>query len=329
MIRTYLIERRSWLFFFVSMQLLGFFIAVLDPTLSVKGMLYLNLLSSLLFIAFISIRYRKEAPFYRALKESDEQLSDPNSPLEKIVHDFIEAKQLSTEDMIANSEVWLEQEKDEMLRWIHEVKTPMTAMQLIIERIEDPSIKESLRYQWLRVYLLLDQQLHQKRMPFIENDLFIENIFLNDIISAEIKPLYTWCKQKGIGFDLKLAATHVTSDSKWLAFLLRQFITNAIKYSNNHDISIHSYSKANQVKLEISDYGRGIAAKDLPRIFDKGFTSTSHHQDQASTGMGLYLAKKIAASLHIQIEVNSNLGKGTSFTLTFPSKNAWLALTSM
>ena len=72
----------------------------------------------------------------------------------------------------------LEQEKDELLSWIHEVKTPLTAMHLMIDRLDDETMKTHLTYEWLRIHLLLDQQLHQKRIPFIENDLYIENIDL-------------------------------------------------------------------------------------------------------------------------------------------------------
>ena len=82
----------------------------------------------------------------------------------------------------------LEQEKDELLSWIHEVKTPLTAMHLMIDRMDDEKLKSHLTYEWLRIHLLLDQQLHQKRIPFIENDLYIENIrFENLIIFDEIK----------------------------------------------------------------------------------------------------------------------------------------------
>ncbi|MDT1800526.1 hypothetical protein QK887_26075, partial [Salmonella enterica subsp. enterica serovar Oslo] len=78
-------------------------------------------------------------------------------------------------------------EKDELLSWIHEVKTPLTTMQLMIERMEDETLKAQLQYEWLRIYLLLDQQLHQKRIPFIQNDLLIEVSALEPIIFQEIR----------------------------------------------------------------------------------------------------------------------------------------------
>ncbi|MNR24584.1 Sensor histidine kinase GraS [compost metagenome] len=81
--------------------------------------------------------------------------------------------------------------------------------------------------------------------------------------------------------------------------------------------------------LEVTDFGRGIDAKDLPRIFDKGFTSTIWHQDSAATGMGLYLARKAAETLHIQITVHSEVGTGSTFTLAFPQPNELVRITGM
>lgn len=73
----------------------------------------------------------------------------------------------------------------------------------------------------LRIHLLLDQRLHQRRIPFIENDLYIENTDLETIIFDEIKTPQSWCIQKGIGFDIHLEVTEVLSDAKWLAFIMK------------------------------------------------------------------------------------------------------------
>ena len=87
----------------------------------------------------------------------------------------------------------IEQEKDELLSWIHEVKTPLTTMQLMLDRIEDNQLKNQLKYEWLRIHLLLDQQLHQRRIPFMENDVYIEKVDLEQVVFGEIKALQSWC----------------------------------------------------------------------------------------------------------------------------------------
>src|SRR5690606_9823807 len=178
------------------------------------------------------------------------RIAAPESPFEKIIESSLvnQAELLKKES--SHSRLMLEQEKDELLSWIHEVKTPLTAMHLMIEALDDEKAKSKLTYEWLRIHLLLDQQLHQKRIPFIENDLYIENVDLEELIFSEIKDLQLWCIQKGIGFDVDLDVTVVLSDVKWLAFIIRQLLTNAVKYSEATDIIIKSNRRNDHTILE-------------------------------------------------------------------------------
>jgi two-component system, OmpR family, bacitracin resistance sensor histidine kinase BceS len=326
MIRKYLWERKSWILLFMSLQLLLLFVTYLDSAVPFSSIFYVVILSSLTFIIFMIVRYHRETKFYKDLDEWESNpnvagMTAPDSPFEKIVFSSLveQAEQLREESEMNRR--MLEQEKDELLAWIHEVKTPLTAMNLMIERLVDHELKAPLKYEWLRIHLLLDQQLHQKRMHVIENDLYIEKCDLEDILYGEIKTLQSWCIQKGIGFDIDLEVTKVLSNSKWLAYMIRQLLTNAVKYSEASDIEITSGREKGQTTLTIQDHGRGIDEKDLPRIFEKGFTSTIDHHNQASTGMGLYLTKKVAHLLLIDVNVQSTLGEGTMLTLAFPRKN--------
>src|SRR5699024_4655702 len=149
--------------------------------------------------------------------------------------------------------------------------------------------------------------LHQSRIPTIENDLYIEQTRLQPLIFQEIKDVQSWCISKGIGIDVSLEVEKVLTDGKWLSFIIRQLLTNAIKYSDRDDIVITGYRSGEQTLLEIRDHGRGISAKDLSRIFDRGFTSTSSHQDIVSYGMELYMVQQVRRTLHIQIDVNYQL----------------------
>ncbi|MDF2652758.1 MAG: histidine kinase [Paenibacillus sp.] len=334
MINKYVMERRSWILLFILQQLFIIFVAFIDSAIPFLPILYLVFLSMIFFTIFLFIRYHKETRFYKSLEERDNNLdltsiASPESPFEKIIESSMtnqvdHLKKTASQNLLA-----LEQEKDDLLSWIHEVKTPLTAMHLMIGRLDDELMKTHLTYEWLRIHLLLDQQLHQRRIPFIENDLYMEHTDVETIIFNEIKTLQSWCIQKGIGFDIHLEVAEVLSDAKWLAFILRQLLTNAVKYSQASDIIIKSYQQADQTILEVKDCGRGIDPKDLPRIFDKGFTSTTMHQDNAATGMGLYLAKKAAQSLLIHIHVNSAVGEGTIFTLTFPQRNEFVNITGV
>ncbi|NOV02817.1 sensor histidine kinase [Paenibacillus planticolens] len=336
MIRRYLAERRSWLLFFLSVQALFLLIAFLDHTIPFGSILYMVFLSTTLFLIFLVFRYNKETRFYKQLEERDNNLDlssidGAGSPFESIVENSMTnlAEQLGRS--ASRHQVALEQEKDDLLAWIHEVKTPLTAMRLMMDRMADETMKTALTYEWLRIHLLLDRQLHQKRLPFMENDLYIEQVDLESLTYTEIKLLKTWCIQKGIGFDVDFQVTEVLSDAKWLAFILRQLVTNAVKYSDPGaaDILIRSRCCKERIVLEVIDHGRGIEPQDLPRIFDRGFTSTAWHQDSAATGMGLYLAKKAAEAMLIHLAVKSESGSGSTFTLTFPQPNEAVRITGM
>ncbi|GIQ69160.1 sensor histidine kinase [Xylanibacillus composti] len=334
MIRAYLKERRSWIVMMLALQGLGLFIAAVDPMIPVLSMLYVAFLSTLLFVIFLVFRYYKETRFYKSLLQREHNLdmttiADASSPLERIVAESLTGEIEQLRQDAAMNRLLLEQEKDELLAWIHEVKTPLTAMRLMMDRMQHDPVKAQLHVEWLRLHHLLDQQLHQKRLPFMENDLYIDAVNLEDIVVQEIKTLQAWCIQKGLGFDIQLAVTEVLSDAKWLSFILRQLLSNAVKYSEQADITILSEQRRQHTVLLIRDAGMGIDPKDLPRIFDKGFTSTTEHQNGAATGMGLYLAKKAAQSLHIAIDAASTPGEGTTFTLTFPKRNEFVTTQSM
>lgn len=331
---AYIRERLSWILFYLFLQLLFLFIAAVDSQIPFLPILYIVFLSMLFFLVFLFVRYNRETKFYKSLQAWDDTydlaaISEPEHPFESIAMDILS---LQTERFKKESSMRLMEiqgEKDELLSWIHEVKTPLTTMQLMIERMEDETLKAQLQYEWLRIHLLLDQQLHQKRIPFIRNDLVIEVSALEPIIFQEIRALKSWCMQKGIGFDVSLEVTEVLSDAKWLGFIIRQLLTNAVKYSSASDIIIESNLTDDHVRLTIQDSGRGIDPKDMPRIFDKGFTSTTSHQDSAATGMGLYLTQKVTDALLIRIQVESKPGIGTTFTLIFPKRNDFVSMTGM
>lgn len=334
MMKMFLKERVAWILFFVFTQLLLLLVSYLDASLSIASTAYIVFLTTLLFLIFLAVRYRKETLYYRELRDYDVLLGTSAAPEARSPMERIAAGKMLQQGELYNRQlnemrVKMEREKDDALSWIHEVKTPLTTMQLKIDRVEDPKLRSELMYEWLRIHMLLDRQLHQKRLPFMRNDLFIEKVNLKTVLSQEIRELRHWCMQKGIGIEVNLPVTEVLTDAKWLGFIVRQMLTNAIKYSEKSEIMIISAMEEERVILAVEDSGRGIDAKDLPRIFDRGFTNTIEHHDQAATGMGLYLSKQVADTLLIDIRVTSLLGSGTRFELVFPKKNDMVQLAGM
>ena len=105
------------------------------------------------------------------------------------------------------------------------------------------------------------------------------------------------------------------TDAKWLSALLEQIISNAVKYTKNGKVEI-SFDKEKN-RLAISDSGIGIRSEDLPKIFDKGYSGFNGRLNQKSSGIGLYMAKRIAHKLSITIDAESEVGKGSSFFINF------------
>ncbi|PIC95436.1 histidine kinase [Sporosarcina sp. P26b] len=334
MIRLFVKERVSWILFFVLLQLLIIGMGYLDTSVSFSSAIYIVFLSTLFFLLFLVMRYVRETRFYKDLKILNSTFDNSEIPVANTPFEVITAERIAEQNQMFNLQLnelqtSVEQEKDDILNWIHEVKTPLTTMQLMIERTEDPALRSQLMYEWLRIHLLLDQQLHQKRIPFIQNDLYIEKVQMEKLLYQEIKSLRQWCMQKGIGFDISLETEEVLTDAKWCGFIIRQLLTNAVKYSEASDICIRSTRQNEITSLSIEDVGRGIDPKDISRIFDKGFTGTVDHQDHAATGMGLYLAKQVADALLIDIQVVSTDGEGTRFNLIFAKENEMIRIASM
>ncbi len=227
------------------------------------------------------------------------------------------------------TKVQLQEYSDELLAWVHEVKAPLTSINLMLSQIEDLVLRRKLEHEWLRLHLLVDQQLHQTRLASIEKDNYMTKIELRTVVYKEIRAMQPWCLEKGIGFDVSELSETVMTDGKWLAFIVRQILSNAIKYSPiNTEILIFTEVDTNgAILLHIKDEGIGIRKEDLPRIFQKSYTGTAGRESAQSTGMGLYLAHNVALKIGVRIRAQSMVDEGSIFTLRFPLQNEYVKLT--
>ncbi|MBQ0140489.1 MAG: sensor histidine kinase [Kurthia sp.] len=219
--------------------------------------------------------------------------------------------------------VRFQEQADEQIHWIHEIKTPLTAQRLMIDTMPPSKKKQELELEWLRIHLLLDQTLHTLRMSSLEQDLILQQVNLKNAVVDEIKALQSWFISQDMEIEIENLNIDVISDKKWLQIIIRQLLSNAIKYSpKGSSITIKGGIASNKhIYVEIIDHGQGIASQDIPRIFHRGFTGTIGRKQSASTGMGLYLVKNIADKLKINIQVDSILNEGTTIRLFFPMPN--------
>ncbi|WP_431028434.1 sensor histidine kinase [Lysinibacillus sp. LZ02] len=324
MIWLFLKERLAWIAFFICLQLWMNILFFLDDGFSDVSIRYINLINVLLFLIFFSWRYVKELKQLRTFC-SGAAIEDEVSPFQQQMLQHVNKTIHELEQQMNKQKLDALERHDEILAWVHEMKSPMTALKLMTDQIEQGTLKERIEYEWLRIYLLLDQQLHATRLSTIEKDNRLEKVVLQSVIYKEIRELRSWCLEKGIGIEIGELEEVVTTDAKWLAFIFRQIFSNAVKYSKPNT-EIHIYTEQDtqgHVCLYVQDAGCGIAAEDLPRVFQKSYTGTIGRETMAATGMGLYLAKQSAEKLGIQLRMTSQVNVGTTVTIQFPMDNEY------
>ena len=321
----FLKEKRSWIGLFVFLQLWINVLFFLDEGFSKVSILYINTINIILFVLFISWRYIKEMKRLRLLCSGSTTISDI-SPFQQEILQQVTKTIDELEQQMNRQKIDTLERHDEMIAWVHEMKSPMTAMKLMIEQIEPYTLKEKMENEWIRIHLLLDQQLHSTRLSTIEKDNRLEKVILHKVVYKEINELRSWCFEKGIGIEVDTLEETVVTDAKWLAFIFRQVFSNAVKYSySNAEIHIYTRQDAKgHTLLIVQDFGCGIAAEDLPRVFQKSYTGTIGRETTAASGMGLYLAKQSAEKLGIRLLIESQKGVGTTVTIQFPLNNEYL-----
>lgn len=315
MISLFIKQYFSVLLFVVMLQGILNLILFLDSGFQDVSLFYVNIVWLVLVLSYFSWRYVKDMKMMKGyVKRKGDYLA-------AIREDYEEQLEKKNAEVQEQKLIVLERQ-DELLAWVHEMKSPLTALQLLMEKIEDVELKERIENEWLRLYLLLDQQLHATRLMTIELDNRIEKVQVKEVVIQEIKALRSWCFEKQIAIELDLASEIVQSDAKWLGFIIRQILSNAVKYSDvGGEVRVSAHVVDEQTVLVIQDDGIGIKREDLPRVFRKSYTGTIGRETSSATGMGLYLAKQAADSLHIVLTIDSTEGVGTSVKMAFPKIN--------
>ena len=194
-------------------------------------------------------------------------------------------------------------------------------MKLLIDQENDDQRKRALLFEWSRINEMLDKQLYLTRLETQHRDMYFDYISLKRMVIDEIQVTRHISQAKGIGFELDFKDEQkVYTDVKWCRMMIRQVLSNSLKYSDNSTINLSGYNIEGHVVLKLKTTVVELV-KDLPRIFDRGFTSTTDRNDTASSGMGLYLVQSVKEQLGIEVKVDSIVGKGTTFYFIFPQQN--------
>ncbi len=209
------------------------------------------------------------------------------------------------------------QYKEYVEQWVHEIKTPITAMKLLCEN-NHSQVTAELLVQLEKVNRYTEQALYYARSEHTEKDYSVREIRLFDVVHQSIAENKYLLLQNGVGINLRETDDTVYSDEKWLCFILNQLIVNSVKYRTKQPVlKFYTEHQGSQIILCVQDNGIGIDAGDLQRIFEKGFTGKNGREAlQNSTGIGLYLCKRLCDKLGIGICADSE-GSGTSLRLIF------------
>ena len=192
--------------------------------------------------------------------------------------------------------------------WVHQIKTPIAAMRLLLQQGEVNEYNQNISDELFKIEQYVEMVLQYVRANRIANDLSINQYELDILIKKAVHKYGKMFIRKKIGLEYKPVNMVVTTDERWLVFVLEQIISNALKYTTEGTVKIYV---ENEKVLVIEDSGIGIKAEDLPRIFESGFTGYNGRLNQKSTGIGLYLSKIILNKLSHEINIESTVSKGT------------------
>ncbi|WHT48463.1 sensor histidine kinase [Sporosarcina thermotolerans] len=299
---AYVKDMKSWILLFAASLAVTDGLIWIDKglTLRLSSLIYLNILLIAIFISFLIWRIKKEMHFTKELlrisedpsRDWQEGLPEPLFLRDQTINDLL--KQVAADYMGKLSEMKSANlmESDYTAAWVHEVKAPLTSMKMMIDANRQDLTIRKIESDWLRVHLLIDRQLYISRMPSLGTDYVLEKIEMHQLITPEISELRSWCIEKNIAVEIEDKELELITDSKWCRFIIRQLLTNAVKYSPDGGVVYIKFdrSESGNPVLLIKDEGSGIPTHDLPRIFDKGFTGGTGRLHNAATGIGLYLS---------------------------------------
>lgn len=204
------------------------------------------------------------------------------------------------------------------LLWVHQIKTPITVSDLILQKEKNPytcQLKEQMFY--IREYT--DMAINYMKLKDRQADMDIAEVEIDKLLKSLLRKYSGLFIDKNISLDYQPIDTKIITDSKWATILIEQILANALKYTNSGKITLSFDRDKNALKVK--DTGIGIKSEDINKIFDRGYSGFNGRINEKSSGIGLYLVKKIAILLNIKIEVCSTVNVGSEFIICFPKQN--------
>ena len=307
-----------------------------------QDMVYAAVLDAILLLITVLVGFFRYSSKVKALSnalkrpvEEQAQLPEATDDVEILYHRLLENQSIARSESESSAAVRQSRMRDYYSMWVHQIKTPISAMKLLLEaereelgqmmcdEEQQAAFKElsdnldSFEDELFRIEEYVGMALQYQRVSSTENDFVLEKVSLDGVIRDTIKKYAKIMIRRHIGINYSGTKKQVYTDEKWLAFILEQILSNAIKYTQQGFVTIETAEEKDRFFITIKDTGIGIKAEDLPRVFEKGYTGYNGHADKKATGIGLYLCRQMADKLGHTIRMESELGKGTKVWIGF------------
>ncbi|EEM01883.1 hypothetical protein bmyco0002_57440 [Bacillus pseudomycoides] len=286
--------------------------------------LYAMFLGLCFLIAYLLYRYFTHKSFYERLanplRSLDESVQKSDfAVLSTALHELLEVQYRHYQNQLQVQERKNEEHLTFMNQWIHQMKTPLSVIELLTQDEVDPRF-ESINEEADKLKKGLEMALYVARLETFIQDFYVERVQLYKLVNEAIHEHKRFFIRNFVYPEVKIEKDIIVeSDAKWLQFLVGQILSNAIKYStgSREKIILKAYNVDKRVILEVSDFGVGIPKQDIPRVFQPFFTGENGRDFKESTGMGLYLVHEIAKHLGHKVEIYSEVKKGTTVRIIF------------
>ncbi len=305
----YIFQHRKAIFFYFLFSVIFFVIFWLyDLPLSAVG--YAFLICTFIGCIGAFLDYRRFLNLHKTLTDLQkrvmlniDELPESDNQTEEDYQKLIEIIHQDKIHLITEKDHQFEEMMEYYTLWVHQIKTPIAALQLLLKEQGQIECEEEL----FKIEQYVEMVLSYLRIDYKGNDYKIELVDMDTCIRQSVRKYAKLFIRKKLQLNYEGCDIKVLSDEKWLCFIIEQLLSNAIKYTPNGHIDIWMDHET----LCIQDSGIGIQKEDLPRVFEKGFTGYNGRKDKKSTGIGLYLVKKITQKLGHRIFIESEVGKYT------------------
>ena len=311
---AYLRSRSRLFVYLLSLTFLLLLFQFLFASLGIY-FLYFFLLCCFVTILFFAWDILVEMQVYRQELLYGER--EAQSPLERALAEKLEAREMELYQQRSDSERKLTDLLDYYTLWVHQIKTPIAASQLLVAEVADRQLKQQLEQEIFKIDSYTNLVLQYLRLESFHDDLVLKQVQIEDLVKEIIRKYALFFIQKGLNVNLYDLDKEIVTDKKWLLVVIEQIISNSLKYTKEGGLEIYMEGQ----ELCIKDTGIGIKNSDVLRVFERGFSGYNGRLTQQSSGLGLYLSKKISEELGHQIRIESEVGKGTIVRIQFAQVN--------